>query len=146
MPYGVPKETTRTFATRVTMPSPALACARPRRTLSFLELTASRLSPDSPMPAATGTRRPPGSRAQALETTFPLATDGLKGIVVEGSSAAGLPLLETAILVVSFLGNGTSLSERAAEGKQRRSSIKTDGVHTGEHSILPVVSASSPLR
>jgi hypothetical protein len=36
-------------------------------------------SPDSPMPAATGTRRPPGSRAHALETTFPLATDGLKG-------------------------------------------------------------------
>jgi hypothetical protein len=65
---------------------------------------------------------------------------------VERSRAAGLPLLETAVLVVSFLGNGTSLSELAPEGKQRRSSIKADGVHTGEHSILPVVNATSPLR
>lgn len=39
-------------------------------------------------------------------------------------------------------GTGTTLSERATEGKQRRSSIKADGAHTGEHSILPVVNAS----
>jgi hypothetical protein len=128
-PYGVPKENEDIRD----QGHHAFSCSRQRPPAADPVLSGTDgvpPFPDSPLPAATGTRRPPESRAQALGTTFPLATDGLKGIAVERSRAAGLPLLETAVLVVSSLGNGTSLSERATEGKQRRSSI------------LPVVNAS----